>query len=333
MIVRRAAERAASLVGVLLLLTFVVYAVQRLLPGDPARVLAGRTATPEALAAARERLGLDRPFLLEYVTYLGRLLHGDLGTSVVTRRAVLTDVLAHLPATLELVAVAALLTVVGGTVIGVVGSREGWASGVVRVVTVAAASSATFLLGVVALIVFYRDLAWFPAGGRTTAGDTSSPTGFVLVDALLGGDLALLDDAATHLVLPACVLAAGPAVAVGRVLRGSLRLVVRQDFVRSARAKGQTWPTVVLRHALRNAAGPALSMTGLQVGAMLAGSAVVEQVFSWPGIGAYVSDAVAASDLAAITGVVLVVGVAYVAVNFVVDMIQILLDPRQRETA
>jgi peptide/nickel transport system permease protein len=330
---RRLGERVLSLLGVLLLLTFVVYAIQRLLPGDPARVLAGRTATPEALAAARERLGLDNPFLTEYFSYLGRLLHGDLGTSISSRRPVSDDVSSYLPATLELVLVASVLAVVGGLVIGIVGSRDGAVAAALRVLTVGVASAATFLLGVLALLVFYRNLGWFPAGGRTTDGADPGPTGLVLLDGLLHGDLALVNDAATHLVLPASVLAIGPAVAIGRVLRGSLRATLREDFVRSASAKGQSWSTVVRRHALRNAAGPALAMAGLQIGFMLSASVVVETIFSWPGLGNYLSTAIANSDLAAITGVVLVVGIAYVAVNFVVDMLQLLLDPRQREAA
>ncbi|GAA3617888.1 ABC transporter permease subunit [Kineosporia mesophila] len=322
--------RLASMAGVLPVLTFVVEEIQRQLPSDPARVLAGRTASPQALAAARERLGLDEPLITHYVGYLGRLLSGDLGTSVSTRRPVADDIATYLPATLELVLVAALLALVGGLLLGVVGARDGLTGGLVRVVSVAGASAASFLLAIVLLLVFYRDLGWFPAGGR---GDTADgPTGMTLLDSLLHGDPGGFLDAVRHVVLPAVVLALGPAVAIGRVLRASLREVMAADFVRSARAKGAGWWLTVWRHGLRNAAGPALSMAGLQVSIMFGGSVVVESLFSWPGLGRYLSTAIAASDLAAITGVVLVLGVAYVLLNFLVDTLQLLIDPRLRES-
>jgi len=322
--------RVLSFAGVLLFLTLVVFFVQRSLPSDPARALAGRTATPEALAAARDRLGLDRPFPVEYVHYLGRLARGDLGESVATRRPVAHDIGTYLPATAELVLVASVLAVLGGLVIGIVAARTGAVAGGVRAATIAAASTATFLLGVLALLVFYRDLGWLPGGGRSDDGARSSPTGFLLVDDLLHGDLAGWLGAWEHLVLPASVLALAPAASIGRVLRGSLRTVLRADHVRSATAKGGTWWSVVRRHGLRNAAGPALSVAGLQIGLMLSGSVVVELIFSWPGVGGYLASAIRSSDFAAVSGVVLVLGVAYLVINLVVDVLQLLLDPRQR---
>ncbi|MBT0768047.1 ABC transporter permease [Kineosporia sp. J2-2] len=317
---RQFGVRLAAMAGVLLVLTFVVDLIQRQLPSDPARVLAGRTASPQALAAARERLGLDEPLIPHYLGYLGRLLGGDLGTSVSTRRPVADDIATYLPATLELVLVAAVMALAGGLLLGVFGARDGIAAGTVRVVTVAGASAASFLVAIVLLLVFYRDLHWFPAGGRGAA-------------LLAPGGVTGFLDALWHLVLPAVVLSLSPAVAIGRVLRASLREAMAADYVRSARAKGAGWWATVWRHGLRNAAGPALSMAGLQVSIMFSGSVVVEGLFSWPGLGRYLSGAIAASDLAAITGVVLVLGVAYVLLNFVVDMLQLLIDPRLRETS
>ncbi len=323
--------RLASMAGVLLVLTFVVDLIQRQLPADPARVLAGRTASPEALAAARDRLGLNESLPQQYLGFLGRLLRGDPGTSVATRRPVSQDIGTYLPATLELVLVAAVLALIGGLVLGVVGARDGKVAGLVRVVTVAGASAASFLVAIVLLLVFYRDLHWFPAGGRGDLND--GPTGLRLLDAILTGDPGGFFDAFWHLALPAFVLAIAPAVAIGRVLRSSLREVMAADYVRSARAKGAGWWPTVWRHGLRNAAGPALSMAGLQVSIMFGGSVVVESLFSWPGLGRYLQTAIAASDLSAITGVVLVLGVAYVLLNFLVDTLQLLIDPRLREDA
>jgi peptide/nickel transport system permease protein len=325
--------RIASLVGVLVVLTLAVFFIQRALPSDPVRLLVGRNASPETIAATRARLGLDDPFLVQYAHFLTRLLHGDAGVSLRTRNPVAADLARLLPATLELVAVAAIIALVGGLVLGLLSSRGGWLSTSVRLVTVAGSSSATFLVAILAILVFYRELGWFPAGGRSDEFSSSKPTGLLLVDTLLGGDLHGWLDALRHVVLPATVLAVGSTVAIGRTLRGSLRTVMQADFVRSAHAKGFTWWSVTRRHALRNGANPALSMAGLQIGMLFSGSIVVELVFSWPGVGGYLGSSIGTADFPAITGVVLVLGIAYVMINFVVDMLQLAVDPRLRGAA
>lgn len=324
--------RIASLVGVMLALSLAVFFVQRTLPSDPVRLLVGRNATPEVIAEARERLGLDKPFFVQYFDFLGRLLHGDAGTSLRTRNPVASDIVRLLPATLELVALAAVMAIVGGLLLGLLSSRGGWLSTGVRLVTVAGSSSATFLVALVAILVLYRNLGWFPAGGRSDMYSGSKPTGLLLVDTLLAGDLRGWLNALHHIVLPASVLAVGSTVAIGRTLRGSLRRVAAAEFVRSASAKGFTWWQVTRRHALRNSANPALAMAGLQVGLLFSGSIVVELVFSWPGVGGYLAASIGAADFPAIVGVVLVLGLAYVIINFVVDMLQLLVDPRLRGT-
>ncbi|WEO75802.1 ABC transporter permease [Cryobacterium sp. SO2] len=326
--------RIASLAGVMLVLSLAVFFIQRLIPADPVRALVGRTASPEVVAAARVQLGLDDPFFVQYARFLGNLvLHGDLGNSLRTRNPVATDIGAFLPATLELVLVATVLALVGGLVLGILSSRSGWLSSVIRFVTVAGSSSATFLVGILAILVLYRNLGWFPAGGRSETVLAPGPTGFLLVDTLLAGNPAGWLDALRHLLLPAAVLALGPTVAIGRTLRGSLRTVMQADFIRSAHAKGFTWSAVTARHALRNSVNPALSMAGLQIGLLFSGSVIVETIFSWPGVGGYMSKAIGASDFPAIVGVVLVLGGAYVLINFVVDMLQLVIDPRLRSTS
>lgn len=324
--------RIASLVGVMLALSLAVFFVQRTLPSDPVRLLVGRNATPEVIAEARARLGLDKPFFVQYFDFLGRLLHGDAGTSLRTRNPVASDIVRLLPATLELVALAAVMAIVGGLLLGLLSSRGGWLSTGVRLVTVAGSSSATFLVALVAILVLYRNLGWFPAGGRSDLYSGSKPTGLLLVDTLLAGDLRGWLNALHHIVLPASVLAVGSTVAIGRTLRGSLRRVAAAEFVRSASAKGFTWWQVTRRHALRNSANPALAMAGLQIGLLFSGSIVVELVFSWPGVGGYLAASIGAADFPAIVGVVLVLGLAYVIINFVVDMLQLLVDPRLRGT-
>jgi peptide/nickel transport system permease protein len=325
--------RILSLVGVLLVLTFAVFFVQRALPADPVRALVGRTASPAVVAAARAKLGLNEPFYVQYFRFIGNLVHGDAGTSLRTRNPVSSDIATYLPATLELIIVATIMAIIGGLVIGVVSSRTGWLSSSVRFITVAGASAATFLVAIIAILVLYRNLGWFPAGGRSSSLSTSTPTGFLLIDTLLAGNFAAWADAVHHIVLPASVLAVGPAVAIGRTLRGALRSTAQAEFIRSANAKGFTWWRVTTGHALRNSINPALSMTGLQVGLMFSGSIVVEMVFSWPGVGGYLGNSIAASDFPAIVGVVLILGLVYVLVNFAVDMLQLVVDPRLRRAA
>lgn len=325
--------RLLSLIGVMLVLTLAVFFIQRTLPSDPARAFVGRTASAEKLAAARDTLGLDDPFFVQYFRFLGNLLHGGAGSSLRTRNPVFADIASYLPATLELIVVAVIMAVIGGFILGIVSARDGWLPAVVRFITVAGASAATFLVAIIAILVLYRNLGLFPAGGRSSSLSTSTPTGFLLVDTLIAGDGGAWLDALHHLVLPASVLAVGPAVAIGRTLRGSLRTAMQADFVRSAHAKGFGGFSVTMRHGVRNAINPALSMTGLQIGLLFSGSVVVETVFSWPGVGGYLSASIGASDFPAIVGVVLVLGVVYVLVNFIVDLLQIVVDPRLRRAS
>jgi len=178
-------------------------------------------------------------------------------------------------------------------------------------------------------VIFYEKLGWLPATGRTSYADApSGPTGFLTIDGLLHGQPGVTWDALLHLAMPATAIALGPAVAIGRVLRSSLVSDLRSDYARTARAKGLSELRILRKHVLRNAIGAALSMTGLQVGLMFAGVLVIEQVFSWPGIGQYVAQSIPVADFPAIAGVTLLLGVGYVAINTTVDVLQALADPR-----
>ncbi len=194
---------------------------------------------------------------------------------------------------------------------------------------VAGASAPPFLLALVGILLFYRRLGWLPATGRSGFRDApDGPTGLLMIDSLVNGRFDVFTDALKHLVLPGLSIAILPAVSIGRVLRSSLVTTLRTDHVRTARAKGLKERTVLLRHALRNSAGPALSMGGLQVGLMFAGVVVIEQIFAWPGIGLYTVQSIPRSDFPAIAGVTLVLGAAYVIVNALVDVFQAAADPR-----
>ncbi len=323
--------RLVAMVAVILVLVAAVLALQRVVPGDPARLMVGVTAKAEIVEAARKRLGLDQPLPVQYVAYLRKLAAGDLQMSLHTRRPVATDLGEFFPATLELVGFALILAIVGGAVFGL-GSAGRWPGfKIVRTVAVAASAMPVFLLAMLGILFLYGEFGWLPGGGRSSiAGAALAPTGFMTVDALLAGRLDALLDALWHLVLPAACLAIAPAVGIGRTFRGSLVGTLRANFIRTARAKGLSERRVLFGHAVRNSLGPTLSVTGIQVAIIFANVVIVESVFAWPGIGRYTAQGIINNDYPAIAGVTLTLGVLYIVVNAIVDLLQIWADPRQR---
>ena len=319
-------RRAGAAVVLLLILTAIVFILQSISQDDGIRVKLGANATQEQVDAERDRLGLDDPLPVQYLHYVGNALQGDLGDSYRTRRPVTTDLRDFLPASAELVGWAFLFA---GLMAGVfaLSAALRWPGGAAfRGVVMIGATAPPFLLGIGAIILFYSQLQWLPANGRGP--DDEGPTGFLVFDTLIRGDLAGTNDALKHLLLPALVLSVAPALAIGRILRASVEETLLTDQVRTARAKGLTESGVVRRHVLRNSAGPALSMAGLQLGFVFAGVVVVEVVFSWPGLGEYLAQSIPAADYPAILGVTLVLGALYIVINAVVDILQVLADPR-----
>jgi peptide/nickel transport system permease protein len=323
---RFALHRAGIAVGLLLLLLLVLFVLQHLSDSDPAAAYLGAKASPGQIAEVRHRLGLDRPLFEQYFTYVGHAAHGDLGTSLRTRRSIGTDLADFFPATLELVFAAFVLAALLGAGYAFSGALRLRGTAPVRGLLLVAASAPVFLIGVLGIVVFYADLGWLPAAGR--GADTSSPTGFLLLDSVLHANPGQFGQGLRHLLLPALALAIAPAIAIGRILRSSVETTLRADHVRTARAKGLRESAVVARHVARNAVGPALSMSGLQLGSMFAGVVVVEKIFSWPGIGSYLGDSIASGDFPAIAGVTLLLGAIYIVANAVVDVLQTLADPR-----
>jgi peptide/nickel transport system permease protein len=309
----------------------VVFVIQAVVPADPVRAAVGGQATAQVVKAKRHELGYDKPLPAQYVNFLGKVLQGDFGDSLRTRRPVLEDISKFAPATLELAFTAAFLAGVLGIILGLWSAHGGRGSGTARITMLGLSSGPTFFMAILLILLFYRNLGWLPASGRMSSQYADNgPTGFLMFDSLIHGNPNQWWDAVRHLLLPAFVLALGPAVAIGRVLRSSLLDVMRQDYVRTARAKGLSERMVVLRHALRNASGPALSMAGLQVGLLLAGVVVVELVFAWPGLGLYTQQSIGQADFPAVIGITLVLGIAYVVINAVVDILQLVADPRLR---
>jgi peptide/nickel transport system permease protein len=322
-------KRTAAMVVILIALAAVIFYLQKISPLDPVHAQLGGQASAGAVADRRHQLGLDKPVTAQFWQYLTNLVHGDLGTSFRTRRPVMTDLRAFLPATLEL-ALSGLVMALVLALILAFGTTLKWrGSGIFRGVLLVGASTPTFLLGIAGILIFYQKLGWLPANGRSGISDApTGPTGLLTVDGLFQGRLDVTVDAIRHLILPSLAIALGPAVSIGRVLRSSLVADQHSDYARTARAKGLGEFRLLRQHVLRNALGAALSMTGLQVGLMFAGVLVVEQVFGWPGIGQYVAQSIPVADFPAIAGVTLMLGVAYIVINTVVDVLQAAADPR-----
>jgi peptide/nickel transport system permease protein len=329
---RYIARRLLLMLLVIVGMSVITFSLSRVVPGNPARLLAGPHARQEQVDALAERYHLSGPIPEQYLIYMSGLLRGDLGLSVTTRRPVTEDLAEFLPATIELTMTAFVITVLVGLPVGIVSAatRGRIFDHASRIVTIAGVSLPIFWLGLVLQVLFYKHLGVLPIGGRLGTLDIAPPrvTGMYLIDSLLAGDLELFRSSVIHLILPAVTLAAGSVAVVTRMMRASVLETMGADFVRTARAKGLTEPSLLRRHVMRNAFIPTLTVLGLQVGYLLAGNFLVESVFNWPGIGLYAIDAVSNLDYAAIMGVTLIVSVVYIVVNLVVDILYVLLDPR-----
>jgi peptide/nickel transport system permease protein len=322
-------SRLGAMVAILIALTAVMFVLQHISPLDPVKAQLGANASADAVAARRHTLGLDQPMINQFWRYLTAAAHGDLGTSYRTRHPVSSDLGDFVPATLELALYGMGLALILAGLLAFGMTLKWPGARILRAVLFTGASAPMFLLGILGLIVFYQKLGWVPANGRIgVANPPTGPTGLLTVDGLLHGRFDVFADAMHHLILPATVIALGPAVAIGRVLRSSLLIDADSDYARTARAKGLSEGRIMVGHVLRNSVGGALSMTGLQVGLMFAGVLVVEQVFGWPGIGQYIAQSIPVADFPAIAGVTLMLGVLYVAINTAVDLLQAAADPR-----
>src|SRR5262245_46259374 len=322
-----------------LLLLFVVWGISlatfvlaRLVPSDPARLIAGPRAGPEAVAVVRRDYGLDRPVPEQYVRYIGGLLQGDLGRSFSSKRPVADDLRAFLPATVELGMASLLLAVLVGVPFGIIAAvrRNSAADYAGRGLATLGLSLPPFWIGLLAQLVFYSGLTLLPVGGRLSQDVAPPPaiTGMYTVDSLLMGQGWTFLDALRHLILPAIVLSFGTMAVFVRLVRTTLLEVMGQDYVRTARAKGLAERAVVVGHALRNALLPVLTIGALQLGLLLSGVLLIESIFSWPGIGRYTAQAIVSSDYNGIMGVTIVLALIYLLINTVVDLLYAWLDPR-----
>jgi peptide/nickel transport system permease protein len=313
-------------------ISLVTFVLSRLVPSDPARLIAGPRAGPEAVAVVRHDYGLDRPVPEQYLRYVGGLLSGDLGRSFSSKRPVADDLRAFLPATIELGAAALLLALLVGIPVGIIAAvrRNSGADYAGRGLAILGLSLPPFWIGLLAQLVFYSGLTLLPVGGRLSQDIAAPPaiSGMYTLDSLLAGQGGTFVDALRHLLLPAVVLSFGTMAVFVRLVRATLLEVLAQDYVRTARAKGLAERGVVLGHALRNAILPVITIGALQLGLLLSGVLLIESIFSWPGIGRYTAQAIVSSDYNGIMGVTIVLAVIYLLINTVVDLLYVWLDPR-----
>jgi peptide/nickel transport system permease protein len=328
---RYAIRRSLTVVPVLLGVSVLVFSFVHMIPGDPALTMLGERATPEKVAEVRARLGLDRPIWQQYVLYFGNVLHGDLGVSVVRGDPVTTDLLRRFPATVELALAAIVLAIAFGIPIGIGSAvwRNSLLDSLARLGALTGVSMPIFWLGLMLAWFFGVQLRVLPTGFRLQSGTTFVPwTNFVMLDATLQGDWPALADALRHLVLPALALATIPLAIIARMTRASMLDVLSREYIRTAEAKGLSRRAVILRHALRNALLPVLTVIGLQVGHLLAGAILTETIFSWPGIGLWVYESIESRDYAIVQGASLFIAAIVVVVNLVTDLLYAAVDPR-----
>jgi peptide/nickel transport system permease protein len=313
-------------------ITFVTFLISRVIPSDPAVLIAGRNATAQSLALVRHQYGLDKPFGRQYVDYLNGIVHGDLGLSTYSRRAVTSDISEYLPATVELVLFAIVAAVVIGVPLGVLSAirRGGLIDHASRIFAIAGSSLPLFWLGLILQLILSGKLHLLPLVGRLSSSVAPPPkvTGMYTVDSLLAGQFGTFVNALEHIAMPAAVLAFASLSLLVRVTRASMLEVLSQDYIRTARTKGLSRRRVIVRHALRNALIAPVTLLGLQLGYLLSGVFLVEVVFSWPGIGFYAVHAVQSSDYVAIMGVTLVVALMYSVINLLTDLAYLAMDPR-----
>lgn len=328
--------RASLLVPTFIGMTLLAFFLIRLVPGDPIETLAGeRGIDPERHAALLKEYGLDKPLFVQYGIYIGRVLHGDLGKSVITQEPVIREFLALFPATVELALCAIVFALIVGIPAGIIAAvrRNSLFDHGVMATSLTGYSMPIFWWGLLLILFFSVQLGWTPVSGRIAVQYYVEPvTGFLLIDTLLSDDKAAFWSALQHLILPAIVLGTNPLAVVARMTRSAMLEVLGEDYIRTARAKGLSKMRVVGLHALRNAMIPVVTVIGLQVGQLFTGAILTETIFSWPGVGKWLIEAIGRRDYPVLQGGMLLLGVIVMLVNVTVDLAYGVINPRIRQS-
>lgn len=330
------ARRLVLMLPLLLGISIVSFTISNAIPADPTAANLGEraAANPEIVEAFRHKWGLDQPLHLQYLAYMGNLLQGDMGTSIRSRRPVADELRRFLPATIELASAGIAVSIVAGVIFGVISAvwRNRPIDFVVRILSLIGVSAPVFWLALIGLLVLYLRWEWVPGPGRLDVqlDPPKQVTGLYTIDSLLAGDLALFRNAVEHLLLPAMVLGAYSAGLITRITRSSMLEVLSQEYITTARSKGLREWVVLVRHGLRNALMPVVTIIGLSYSSLLSGAVLTETIFAWEGIGRYAYNAARTLDFPAIMGVSMLIALVFVMANLIVDLLYYWLDPRLR---
>jgi len=325
------ARRILVLIPTLLGISIIVFLMLRITPGDPAELLLGERATEEALQEIREHLGLNEPLHVQYGMFLKRLMKGDLGETIWSRQKVWIEVKERFPATIELSVTALFISCFFGIIFGIISATRQYSifDYLSMLGALIGVSMPIFWLGLVFMLIFSLHLGWLPLSGRLSVGiDLEVITNFYILDSVLTKNWTALKDALWHIIMPAVTLSTIPMAIVARMTRSAMLEVLRQDYIKTAKAKGLSQFIVTFKHALRNALIPVVTTIGLQFGVALGGAILTETIFAWPGVGKWMFDAVMKRDYMVIQGGTLFIAALFVVINLVVDMLYAVINPR-----
>jgi peptide/nickel transport system permease protein len=327
------AKRISVIFPVLLAVSLIIFLIMHFAPGDPAALFLGQMVTPEDLEKVRREMGLDDPLHIQYLRFLKEAVKGDLGISYYTKQSVLSELLRLFPATVELAIASMVIALLVGISAGVISAlkQNSIFDNVSMVVALGGVSMPVFWVGLILMWVFSFKLGWTPISGRLAVQiDLKQITGLFVIDSIITGNIAALRDSLRHLILPALSLATISMGIIARFTRSSMLEVIRQDYIRTARAKGVSEALVIFKHAFKNALIPVVTVVGLQFGLLLGGAVVTETVFSWPGIGNVIIVSILRRDYPMVQGALLLLALLYVIINLLVDVSYSYLDPRIR---
>jgi len=319
------------LIPVLIGVSILAFSLIHLVPGDPARSILGEKATKDQLEALQEELGLNDPYYVQYGRFLGDILQGNLGESIQSKESIGVELIQKLPATIELAVFAMLVAVIVGVIAGVIAAvkQYSWFDNMSMTAALFGVSMPIFWLGLMMIWLFSVTFDILPPSGRLTAGvELHTITNFYLIDSILTGNWLAFKDSLSHILMPGLALATIPMAIIARMTRSSMLEVMRQDYIRTANAKGLKKTIIIFQHALKNASLPVLTVIGLQFGLLLGGAVLTETIFSWPGIGRYVYLAVLGRDYPVVQSTILIIAIIFVLVNLITDILYKYLYPR-----
>ncbi len=326
-------RRALSLIPTLLGVSIIVFLFLRMIPGDPALALAGEHASEANVERIREEFGLNKPLYEQYLTYMGKVLRGDLGRSILSRRPIMDEIRVRFPATIELSICALTVALIVGVPAGIISAtrRNSIFDNIAMVGSLLGISMPIFWLGLMLNWFFAVQLGWLPSVTRLDSGiELQRITNLLIVDSLITGNAEALLNAIQHLILPAIALGTIPMAIIARMTRSAMLEVLEQDYMRTARAKGLVERVVIMRHALKNALLPVITIVGLQVGVLLSGAVLTETIFAWPGIGRWLYLSILSRDYPIVQGMALFITVLFLVINLLVDLSYAVVDPRIR---